>query len=240
MDSSTASAWGGLISAGINAAVSLTAKNNFDMVARKDYSYKYATQAIPDNSVAVYNNAYAKIVQRNNALELMHNGEESITAARLKGVKERLAIGISQDEAEANIRMNAAVNGTTGDGVSTSIYQSKANAAYRLADQAVSENNSIEKALADIYKGSYGSNVAKDDYTVSTSFTRPNSSSTVTGATKVPEFSMSNAIMGSIGNLGSNFFKDLGLAFEDSDGVPKQEYAVDDSYTPSSNYIWSD
>jgi hypothetical protein len=223
-------AWGGLISSGIGLAAAIVNKpyhavQTFDVKQYATKQYKYSTAPVPDNSVAVYNRAYSKMVGRMNALEVMFKGERDITSARLRGVKERMAVGLSQDEAEANIRLNAAAAGVTGGNVEENIYQTHANVGFRLSDQIVSETNNIQKAKSEVYRGKQGSVVAKDDYTVENVFT---GGDRLTSSGGTPDFgpaisdkgdySLAGSIMSSLSVFDNNFFKDLGLALEDIGG----------------------
>ncbi len=82
-------AWGGLMQAGAGLAAAIMS-NPYHQV--KQYDYKVNKPV--DNSTQYYNKAYADMTKRKNAFELMFKGERSITAARLRGVKERTAIGL--------------------------------------------------------------------------------------------------------------------------------------------------
>jgi len=222
-----ASAWGGLVSAGIGLAAAFASKpyyavQQYDVKQFGTKKYHMSAAPVPDNSVDVYNRAYAKAAGRRNSLEVMFKGERDITSARLKGVKERTSIGLSQDEAEANIKLNAAWGGVRGGSIKDNIYQTHANAAYRIGDQATAEDNSIERGKASVYKGKSGAAVTKDDYSVHTQFTGGNH---VFGSDAVAPtdraiggsgYSLSGAILASLSAFDSQFFSDLGLALEDS------------------------
>lgn len=217
--------WGSLIQAGVGLAAAIASKphaqvQQYDVKQYAAKNFSYSTAPVPDNSTSVFNRAYSKAVQRMNSLEVMYKGERDITAAKLKGVKERLAIGLTQDEAEANIRLNAAVAGVGGGSVSDSIYQTHANAAFKVGDQATNETNGIELGKAAVFKGHSGSNVMDDDYTVEAQFTGGDYvSQGVSGAPvdrAIPDdnWSMTGAIMDSLSHFDNQFFKDLGLGLE--------------------------
>lgn len=239
-------AWANLATAGIGLASALL---NKPYAAVKQYSvqqyatkeYSYSTKPVPDNSIAVYNRAYGKMVKRMNSLEVMFKGERDITTARLKGVKERMAIGLSQDEAEAQIKLNAAAAGVTGGSIEENIYQTHANAAFRTGDQATGEDNSIERAIQAVYKGKQGSFVTKDDYSVHTQFTGGDSVTSSGGGPPIygdyedtDNFSLGGAILGSLSTLDSQFWNDLGLAFEDM-GPSSQDFQVGNDWDNTYN-----
>jgi hypothetical protein len=186
----TNSGYAGLVQAGMQAMAALATK--------------------PDTS-AVYNRAYGQAMQKRNALEVQHKGEHDITSARLRGVKQRTALAMNQDVVEANIRANAAVAGVKGGNIGDNIYQTKANEAFRTADQAVDEGNTIEQALQKVYGGAQASRVPVDNY----------SGSTV------------GAVMTGLSSGINSFDREgFGLALEEDEGVAKQDYKVD-HYDPS-------
>lgn len=153
-----------------------------------------ALVAFTDNSgeAEAYNRSYATATQRRNALEAQHVGELNISSARMSAIRERTSIGMTQDIAEANLRVNAAAAGVGGGSVQDSIYQTEANAAYRVADAGIKESNSMEDALSKVYAGAQGARLQTDEY----------------GG------SMLGSLMKGIGSLDGAFYKDLGLAFE--------------------------
>jgi hypothetical protein len=161
---------------------------------------------VKPNTSAIYNRAYAQQTQKRNALEVQHKGELSLAAAKLKGVKQRTAIGMSQDVVEANIRAAAAVAGVKGSNVTGAIDQTQAEEAFRTADQAVMESNEIELALQQVYGGSQASRIPTDDYSGS----------------------LIGGVMSGLSKLDSNYFKDLGLSLEDSPNkLTADQYKVD-------------
>lgn len=144
---------------------------------------------------AAFNTSYAKATARRNSWEQQHKGELSIAAARIRSVKTRTAIGLKQDVAEAQIRVNAAAAGVRGDVIEQSIYQTKANAANRIADRSIKEANEIDKALAEVYAGAQGSKIPTDTY----------------------DTSIMGSIFAGLSSLDSSFMTDLGLAIEESE-----------------------
>jgi hypothetical protein len=240
-------AFGGLISAGIGLAAAVANKPYYavQQYETKQYAvkkYNYTTAPVPDNSVAVYNRAYSKMTAKMNSLEVMFRGERNITAAALKGVKERTAIGLSQDEAEANVRLNAAASGVKGGNVDDAVYQTHANVAFRLSDQAASETNSVQAALADVYKGYQGSMMPEDDYTVEAQFTGRDTISNGVGhsdfgASNISgsDNSLAGSIMTGLSFFDNSFFKDLGLAMEDINDAGQPDFAVGNDWNNTVN-----
>ena len=168
---STGAGYASLVQSGMSAMVALVAK--------------------PDTT-AVYNRSYQQVIRRQNAIEAQHTGEINVAGAKQRGVKERTRIGLVQDIAEANVRANAAAAGMTGDNLVSNIYQTEANASYRLSEQGIGEGNEIDSALAQVYSGSQGKMIPTDDF----------------------DSSLMGGIMSGIGTIDSQFMRDLGLAME--------------------------
>lgn len=97
---------------------------------------------------AAYNQSFAEQAARLAAAERKHTAEKNISAIKQDKILSNTQIQMSQDQAEAFAKVNAAAAGVQGQSVEDVVYQTEANETYAMSRNKRQADQRIESELA--------------------------------------------------------------------------------------------